>query len=179
MTTRTFTITLDDADRLAVLTALGFAQMITPVKLRRPVTELIDRLSAANGQDAPADPLRSGTEAARAVLSPPPAASPVPTTMDYFQRDKKGNLQMSAPDGAELSQVKIVSATKFAKAGKAPYMQVLFAAGVTFDGRVRPAGKANCFDPDLWNPIKNREGQVASLWIAESGSYLNIVGVRA
>jgi hypothetical protein len=172
MNTRTFTVTLDDADRLAVLTALGFAAVITPVKLRRPVNELIDRLSGAEGQDA----AQSGTEAARAVLAPP-MVDPTRAT-DYFQRDKKGNVLMAAPDGAELSRVKIVSAQKLAKTGKAPYLKVIFAAGVTIDGKTRPAGQANCFDQDLWPPIKNRENQVAALWIQESGNYLNVVGVR-
>jgi hypothetical protein len=194
MTERTFTYTWTDAKRLTVLHALGFMfakLQTTPPLVTDVVMELIHELSTTSGTDDPrlaqAPPwihpalsadanayADTAISAARAVFAPPQPAAP----MDYFQRDKKGNLQMSAPDGAELSQVKLLSAQKFAKTGKAPYLQVLFAAGTTVDGRVRPAGKANCFDPDLWNPIKNREGQVASLWIQESGNYLNVVGVR-
>jgi hypothetical protein len=184
MIERVFTYTWSDAKRLTVLHALGFMYAklaTTPKVVTETVEGLIGELSSTPGADCPApcalhNPA-SGTEAARAVLAPP-MVDPTRAT-DYFQRDKKGNVLMAAPDGAELSRVKIVSAQKFSKAGKAPYLKVIFAAGVTIDGKTRPAGQANCFDQDLWPPIKNREGQVAALWIQESGNYLNVVGIRA
>jgi hypothetical protein len=201
MTTRTFSITLDDADRLAVLTALGFAEHITPLRLRRPINELIDRLSTANGQDVPheknaacgrldaqgkrcpichpEDWASSGTDAARAVLA---SSSPSPnaeiqrgvTPHDYFAVDRKGNIPQQAPSGAELQTVSVVSAQERPD-NKGKHLQVIFAGSP----RAAGSGKANCFDPQLWPLIKKAQGHDAQLWIAESGNYLNIVGVRA
>lgn len=181
MTTRTFSLALSDTDRLAILSALGFSSMYLHAKMTpelhsdwvTPIDRLIATLSSAPGHDSSSALPQSGTDAARAVLAPP-----APT--DHFAASRKGDIPVSAPDGAELSSVKIVSAqpTHSKKAGGQDYLAVIFAAGTTADGRVRPAGKASCFDKQLWRFIQNRENQAASLWIMESGNYLNIVGVR-
>jgi hypothetical protein len=182
MTTRTFTLTLYDCDRLAILTALGFAAMHLigsedAKSLRKPIDELIQRLSSANGQDflpefgykAPFEPnvqpgvhQDSGTAAARAVLSSPPTV----TYHDYFAKDRAGNLPVTAPTGARLQFVD-VQATKESLDRK--HLKV------TFKG-----GKANCFDRELWPMISRQTGhQHVGLWVIEKGEYLNIVGVRA
>lgn len=174
MTTRTFTITLDDGDRLMVLTALGYTSMHLLAigdtgTYRRPITELIARLSMANGHDAPVasdrtPPAQTGTEVARAVLKPP---TPVPPQMrDYFAAERNGNIPTVAPKGAHL-QLLDIQATKESLDRK--HLKVIF-----------KGGKANCFDRELWPYISKQTGNVAvGLWIVEKGDYLNIVGVRA
>jgi hypothetical protein len=174
MTERTFTYTWSDAKRLTVLHALGFMLVRletdkTPPAVSQTVLEIIGELSRTTGQDSPGASPTGGAAAAHAVLAPP-------APHDYFAANKKGDVPMTPPDGAELSNVKIVSAQQLR--GK-EYLTVIFQAGITLDGKARPAGKANCFDKGLWSAIKNRENQIASLWIMESGNYLNIVGVRA
>lgn len=173
MTERIFTYQWSDAKRLTVLHALGFmyAKLQTaPPAVSESVLGLISELSTTPGRDA--EP-RSGTETARAN-----AAASAYSPTDYFARNKRGDTPATPPEGAELSTVRVVSAQKSAKPGKAPHLKVIFAAGVTADQKVRPAGQANCFDDQLWPLITKREGQQAQLWILESGNYLNIVGVR-
>ena len=60
---------------------------------------------------------------------------------------------------------------------KGKHLQVIFSASDR--ARAARSGKANCWDPQLWPLIKKAQGHDAQLWIAESGNYLNIVGVRA
>jgi hypothetical protein len=190
MSTRTFTLTLDDGDRLMVLTALGFASMHlmagnVDVKMRRPIDELISRLIGANGWDGATTPQtpreilsdahvrrdhardddpKSGSEAARAVLAPAPV-----TTHDYFAADRKGNIPLKPPTGATLQTVDILTT---AESPDRKHLKVVFKG----EGK---ASKANCFDRELWPHIVRRTGASAQMWIVESGNYLNIVGVRA
>ena len=177
MTTRTFTLTLDDGDRLMILTALGFSAMhlmtaSAPIDMRRPIDALIQKLSSANGQDAPeffpknqpivVDP-KSGTDAARAVLKPPTPVPPQPH--DYFAADRSGNVPAVAPKGAQL-QFLDVQATKESIDRK--HLKVVF-----------KGGKANCFDRQLWPHIVRQTGHAGvPLWITVKGDYMNIVGVR-
>jgi hypothetical protein len=165
MTERTFTIALNDTDRCMILTALGYAGTYliahsAPIEQQRPINELIRRLSDAPGQDVQhaADPAASTPAAA------PSRPAPV-TFVDYFQRDRKGNFPSTAPDGATLQTVKVLQAKPIRAVGKAPRLEVLY-----------QGGKANCFDELLW-PRISKVGE-AQLWIAESGNYLNVVGVR-
>ena len=173
MTERTFTVTYTSEQRLTVLYALGFMRamlgnmgtgMFDVSDVRDSVTNLIGDMTKAPGVD-------SGTDAARAILQP--AAPPAPTAhspRDYFAADRKGNAPSVAPDGAELQPATIVSAQE-KKSAKGAYLAVIY--NVAGKG-----GKANCFDPALWPHITARQGKSAELWIAESGNYLNIVGVR-
>lgn len=176
MTERTFTYTLTDAKRLAVLHALGFmlAKLpATPPVVGETVIHLIYEFSTMQGADPKPEqiPMRDQAEAARAILERPSA----PTQTDYFQTTKKGTMPTAPPEGAELSQVKVISAQKLKMADK--YWTVIFAAGVTAEGRARPAGRASCWDSRIFEKIT--AGATAHLWIQESGNYLNIVGVRA
>jgi hypothetical protein len=171
MTERTFTYTWTDAKRLTVLHALGFMFVKfekSPPAVTEAILGLIGELSTVSGKDAPRNQTGASSESAAFIK-----LEPEPT--DYFAANKKGDIPANAPDGAELSHVKLVSAQQ--PRGK-EYLTVIFAAGYTADGVVRPAGKANCFDKQLWRFIQNRENQTASLWIMASGNYLNIVGVR-
>lgn len=165
---RTFTYTWPDAKRLTVLHALGFMYAklaTTPKAVTETVEALIGELSTTPGQDCPApcalhNPANpaSGTDAARAVLAPPAPS-------DYFARDRKGNVLMTAPNGAEFQVLKIVGTAKTTK-----FLKVVLAN----------RGSANCFDTQLWPLIEKQDGKEAGLWIQKSadGKYLNIVGVR-
>jgi hypothetical protein len=190
-TDRSFTVILDDSDRLMVLTALGFASMhliaaSAPIDMRRPIDALIRKLSSAPGQDSPQP--NSGTDAARAVLAPmaqprePQRGETItygPAQQDYFAADRKGNISTNPPTGAELAVVPIVSAQEKPSA-KGKFLQVIFGMSAAGTGAARTlSGKANCFDVSLWPHIKKAQGHEAQLWIVEKGDYLNIVGVRA
>jgi hypothetical protein len=166
MSERTFTYTWSDARRLTVLHALGFmyAKLATaPPAVSETVLSLVNELSSKPGAD-------SGTEAARAVLSPPPLApnAQPQAWRDHFAADRKGNVPAKAPNGSELQTIPIVSASE-APDSKGKHLAVIFGGG---------RGKANCFDPQLWPLIKKAQGHEAQLWILVSGNYLNIVGVR-
>ena len=165
MTDRVFTYTWTDSKRLTVLHALGFmyAKLKTcPVAVTETVEGLIGELSITRGQDTPAPHPQTetgGTEAARAVLAPTP--------VDTFARTRKGDVQLTAPEGAEFSMPGIVGRAKTEK-----YLKVILAH----------AGTANCFDPELRALIEKFDGKKPlGLWIKKSdnGKYQNIVGVRA
>ena len=89
---------------------------------------------------------------------------------DYFARDRKGNVPPGPPEGAELQTVKIVGAQEMASKtpGKNSFLKVVF-----------NGGQAACFDSALWPHIIKQTGLDAILYVAKSGNYLNIVGVRA
>jgi hypothetical protein len=160
---RTFTIQFGEDERLLALTALGFAIVRLPQgEPLRLIDGLINKLTRAAGKDV-AHP-GAGT-ASVAHPSPKPTAP-----QDIFQLDRKGNEQSSAPEGAELRTVKFLKAVDTpGKAGGKPYLKVVFANGT-----------ANCFDSRLWQGIKSTPPNAElSLWIVESGNYLNVVGVRA
>jgi hypothetical protein len=116
-------------------------------------------LPATPGKDAPALPQKGGTAPAHAILAPP-----APT--DYFARDRKGNVPMTAPEGAEFAVRKIVGTAKTAK-----FLKIILANSAT----------ANCFDPQIWPVLERQEGKETGLWIkkSEDGKYLNVVGVRS
>lgn len=162
---RTFTITMHEDERLMNLAALGFASMRLPQGEPATILNgLIAKLTKANGADselynrAP-DP---------AVFHP---SAPVPCeARDYFARDRKGNIPPGPPEGAELKAVKIVGTNELASktAGKSPFLKVIFSGG-----------QAACFDAALWPHIVKKTGQDAELYFVKSGSYWNIVGVRA
>ena len=169
MTERNFTITLGAEERFSVLVGLGFlwAQLgNAPDAITKPIAVLIDKLTTTPGVDqsqAAAQPnqrtIASGAAPAHAILAPPE-----PT--DYFARNRKGDIQVEPPTGAELSTHEIVGTAKTEK-----YLKVI----------LKGKGQANCFDRDLWQMLENRKGQAVGLWIkpSEDGKYQNLVGVRA
>ena len=156
MSERTFTVTMQEGERLMNLAALGFAVMRLPQQGEpaKIINNLIAKLCVT-------------PEAQALAQAPPPVpAQPAPArTVDYFAADRKGNIPESAPDQAELQRVKITACTESVDR---KYLKVSYIGG-----------KANCFDRELWPRIKPFIGKEAQLWIAEKGSYLNIVGVRA
>lgn len=107
-------------------------------------------------------------QAKESATAPAPEKPPTPIPaelMDYFARDRKGNVPKSAPAGATLQTVRIQGTTESVDR---KHLKVIYAGG-----------KANCFDRELWPRIVRQSGQDAQLWILESGNFLNIVGVRA
>jgi len=130
-------------------------------------------------EDAPNDVLRrefklvaagveakpnSGTETAKAILSPPPAQPR--TTTDYFAKDRKGNIPVTPPKDAQLRTVNILQIKEVNRT--TPYMEVIFTGG-----------KGNCFDKALWPLLKKHEGRAVQIWTTVSDKYTNVVGVRA
>lgn len=159
---RTFTIQFGEDERLLALTALGFAIVRLPQgEPLRLIDGLINKLTRAAGKDV-AQP-NAGTSGGHALVN-----QLIP--QDFFQLDRAGNNQTSPPEGAELRTVKFLKAVDTpGKAGGKPYLKVVFANGT-----------ANCFDSRLWQGIKSTPPNAElSLWIVESGNYLNVVGVRA
>jgi hypothetical protein len=174
---RTFTITISAEERTAALIGLGWlwkAIENSPLGIREPIEELIDKITNTPGTELSAEEQRrmgqqkddsrmvnaaSGAGAARAILAPP-----APT--DYFAKLRNGDVPMTPPDGAELSTCEIVGTAKTEK-----YLKVI----------LKNKGQANCFDRDLWQMIENRKGQPVGLWIkpTDDGKYKNVVGVRA
>jgi hypothetical protein len=165
MNDRTFTVTMTEDERLMNLAALGFASVRLPQG--EPAT-LINGL-IAKLQKIPATPSDPDNGNFSRNLAGPSKPKPF---VDYFARDRKGNIQTGPPEGAELQTIKILQAAEKASTtvGKAPFLQVLFNGAI---------GKANCFDALLWPLIVKQTGQEAALYFVKAGNYWNIVGVRA
>jgi hypothetical protein len=125
------------------------------------------------------DPMTSGTDHARAILSPPAAAQSKPTAnpialRDRWARDRHG-IEVPHPKNASEMTVRIWKAERKDLADKTPRLKVAWA---------NPAGKgfvdAACFDEKLfpWIAAQSKE-PTALLYVVQNGKYLNIVGVRA
>jgi len=125
----------------------------------------------------PADPT-SGTDHARAILSPPAAAQPAPPTppialRDRWARDRKG-YELPNPSGCEAITAHIWKQERRDTSGRAR-LKVSWQA---------PGGKgfvdAACWDEKLfpWIAAQSKE-PTALLYVVKSGKYLNVVGVRA
>lgn len=170
MTDRTCTVTMTAEERFVAICGLGvlWAQMGSAAPhVGQAIESLLEKLMTTPSQDSQ----KTSAAFAELVLPPPTTAigKAYSGPLDYFAADRKGNVPITPPTGAELETVSIVSAQEKASA-KGKYLQVIF-------GGAR--GKANCFDPQLWPHLKKAQGHDAQVWIAESGNYLNIVGVRA
>src|SRR5271170_1031952 len=109
MTERTFTVTFNAEARLAMLSAIGGIEVllalnfedVDKITLFDPIFAVRNALTGApppTQEAAPIPAANSGTEAARAVLSPPPAQA-----KDYFAKNKNGSTPTKPPTGAELS----------------------------------------------------------------------------
>ena len=157
MSERTITLSLSESEHAALLSAL-LAYFDRPPNMT--ITEFAARLAAIARV---IDKLRVGM-----VLpeqTPPAPAPATKASVDHFARDRKGNAPSNPPTGAALRPVEVVSREE-----KDLYCKVIFN-----ESGLR-GGSANCFDGALWQFIP-ASGK-AQLWLAKSGNYLNIVGVR-
>jgi hypothetical protein len=128
---------------------------------------------------APADPT-SGTDQARAILSPPAATQSKPTASpialrDRWARDRKGN-ELPNPEGCEQIAVRLWKAERKDLADGTPRMRVAWNSPTA-----RGSGDGNCFDDKLfpWLAAGTKTNEPTVLWITHNGKYTNIVGVRA
>ena len=163
MSEPTYTVTITESERALLAKGLGAL-----------VTKLIN---APIFVESPS----GGTQAARAVLSPPslPAAVPAPTQPpieqhDRWARDRKGQ-ELPNPEGCVTREVTIWKTEQ--KAGKKPtgkpYLKV------TWQSQDRGYIDANCFDSQLFPWLIKQQGQKTTVYLVKSGDYLNVVGVRA
>jgi hypothetical protein len=164
----TYTLTITESERTALAKSLG---MLTTKLINAPIF-----VEAPSG----------GTQAARAVLSPPaqtppqssPAAAaptaPVIEQRDRWARDRKGN-ELAWPEGTVTREVNLskTEQKKPRKEGGKEYLKV------TWESDTRGFVDANCFDNKLWPWLINQTGKRTTLYLMKSGEYLNVVGVRA
>jgi hypothetical protein len=174
MTERTFTLACTEEERTANLFAIGFAL----VHLKGTAAgEILQRLTAKLAHlvasdcrvESPNNPVApSGTEAARAMLSPPPVE-----LRDRWQRNKKGE-EVPNPDGYETHTVDLW------KAESAPTREGKPRWKITWPS---PNGQGyidgSCFDEKLFPFLANRVKQRTTIYVVRNGKYLNVVGVRA
>jgi hypothetical protein len=178
-TDKTFTLVLTDAERLAILYSLGyFWQSMSGSAASNSISLLEKRLHDAKADNEARINPASGTEAARAVLSPPPAVEVRDgqarmQITDRWQRSKAG-VELPFPEGHEVFEVAITKAERKDLSDGRPRMIV---------GWPVPQGQgfasANCFDEKLFPWLSSRLKQKTVLYIMRSGKYLNVVGVRA
>lgn len=164
MSEPTYTFTLTETERVAWAKILGgfVAKLVAaPIQIDSPPAR-------------PADP-SSGTDSARAILSPPAAAQSAPTASpialrDRWARDRKGN-EVPNPADAYPADVHIWKTEQ-----KEKYLRITWEAssGNGFSD-------ANCFDSKLWPWLIQAKaaGQKTRLYLVVKGKYLNVVGVRA
>jgi hypothetical protein len=152
MNDRTFTVTMTEDERLMNLAALGFASVRLPQG--EPATVINDLIAKLT----------------KITATPTSETVAQFTFHDYFARDRNGNIPSDPPQGAGLMTVKIVGAQETASKtpDKSSFLKVVFTGG-----------HAVCFDSALWPHIVKQTGQDAILYVAKSGDFLNIVGVRA
>lgn len=165
MSEPTYTIILTESER--TLLAKAFGGLVTKL-INAPIF-----VESASG----------GTQAARAVLSPPsqssstapPAVapqSPAPIEQrDRWARDRKGN-EVANPEGSTAREVVIWKTEQKPKFLK-----------VTWQSQERGYIDANCFDQKLWPWLIKSQGQKTTLYLVKATKgekqYLNVVGVRA
>ena len=177
MSEPTYSFTLTETERAAFAKVLG--GLVT--KLLNAPVQIDGAIAAVQAQTRldqvpparPTDPA-SGTDLARAILSPPAAAQSQPTRApielrDRWARDRKGN-ELPNPEGCEPFTVQIWKTQQTSK-----YLRVTWplTAG-------RGYLDANCFDSELWPWLIKQSGVRDTLiYVVHKGKYLNIVGVRA
>lgn len=165
MSEPTYTITITESERTALARALG----LFVVKL----TSAPVFVEASDG----------GIQAARAVLSPPSAPAqpsghlpPTPIKQrDRWARDRKGN-ELPNPVGCYVASV-VLWRTEQKKGKTGEYLKV------TFTAPHHGHSDASCFDAQLFpwliKAAAERHAQPSTVYLMESGKYLNIVGMRA
>jgi hypothetical protein len=163
MSEPTYTLTLTESQRVALAAALG----ILVAKLANCHIEIAaPKLESPDG----------GTHSARAILSPPAAASAKPSPpieqRDRWARNRKGE-EVPNPEGATAREVNLwKTEQKTGKSGGKSYLKVTWQGENGFVD-------ANCFDQQLFPWLIKQAGQKTRLYTVRSGNYLNIVGVRA
>jgi len=181
----TYTLVLTEAERKMLIFCMGAMvpniryetiRLLTPDEFNDLAVRLIDSRPDKKSLNA-----SSGTDQARAILSPPaqvPAA--VPTTApivahDRWARDRHGN-ELPNPEGCVAQAVRVwkVETKKQRKDETAAYVKVTWESptGVGYvDG--------NCFDAKLHPWLIRVQGTKTTLYTVRNGDYLNVVGVRA
>ena len=182
MSEPTYSFTLTETERAAFAKVLG--GLVT--KLLNAPVQIDGAIAAVQAQTRldqvpparPTDPA-SGTDLARAILSPPAAAQSQPTRApielrDRWARDRKGNTPSGPPKDAEPIIVRISQTVRADT--DVPRLKVSWP---------RQEGQgyitATCWDEKLFPAIMQREalGQPTTLHVREVRGYLNVVGVRA
>ena len=161
----TYTITITESQRTLLARALGlFVAKLTDAPIQ---------------VDAPANPSAplSGTEQARAILSPPAVvSSPAPiAARDRWARDRKGN-EVPHPEGSETYTVRISKAERKDLENGSPRMKITWA-----NPGARGFTDANCFDEHLFPFLAAAKGSGAPtiIHLVRKDKYLNLVGVCA
>jgi hypothetical protein len=152
-------------ERLMALTALGFARHRLPAGEPATVIDsLIGKISTAKAGSIVVEPIQPALATPRHIAEDVRKAVEL---ADHFQTDRHGKEQFTPPSGSELRTLKIVGIkeARSTTPGKQVYLRVVWSGG-----------KGSCFDKSLWQYIV--PGQECQLWIQQSGSYENIVGVR-
>lgn len=176
----TYSFTLTESERTAFAKVLGglVSKLINaPVQLDSSQSSYTSYTSQSLPPARPADP--TGTDSARAILSPPAAAQPAPPTTpielrDRWARDRKGN-ELPNPDGCEAVTARIWKVERKDLSDGRARLRVTWYA---------PSGSgyvdANCFDDKLfpWIAAQSKE-PTALLYVVKNGKYLNVAGVRA
>jgi len=183
MSEPTYSFTLTETERAAFAKVLG--GLVT--KLLNAPVQIDGAIAAVQAQTRldqvpparPTDPA-SGTDLARAILSPPAAAQSQPTRApielrDRWARDRKGN-EVPNPEGCEALTVRIWKTERKDLSDGRPRLKVAWQSPSISKG----FGDANCFDEKLfpWIAAQSKE-PTATLYVVKNGKYLNVVGVRA
>jgi hypothetical protein len=182
---RMFTISMPESARLQLLKSLGAAVCLVeqlwdgpPTILFAPLYQLTETLTTTPGQDAPAPTSpASGTEAAKAILSPatPVHQPPAPIELkDRWQRSKKG-VEVPFPEGCETIEAELWKVEPNPTRQNQPRWKITWAAPNGGQGFV----DGSCFDEKLFPYLANRVKQKTVLHVVKNGKYLNVVGVRA
>lgn len=192
MESQTYTLVLTEDERKMLIFCMGSIvpsirhetiRLLPPEQFNHLAMRLMDArpdvsflIAEANGiQNA------SGTDRARAILSPPAQspAAPVSTSIqacDRWARDRKG-VELAHPEGCIAQEVRIWKVeTKTTRKGNRPssYLQVTWESP-TGIGHV----DGNCFDVVLAAWVVKAQGTKTTLYTLRRGNYLNVVGVRA
>lgn len=158
-----YAISFTDQERLQVASAFAL------------IAQKLTNASPVNPQTIENKP--TGTDHARAILSPAPtqqpAAAPARTPIeqrDRWARDRTG-VEVPNPAGCEAADVACITKTE----QKRNFWRV------TWQNNGTGLGTANCFDDQLWPWIAKRKGEGGKtrLYLTRKGQYINIVGIRA
>lgn len=180
-----YTLILTEDERKMLIFCMGsIVPSIRHETIRLLPPEQFNHL-AMRLMDARPDPkaitATSGTDRARAILSPSAQspAAPVSTSIqacDRWARDRKG-VELAHPEGCIAQEVRIWKVeTKATRKGNRPssYLQVTWESP-TGIGHV----DGNCFDAVLAAWVVKAQGTKTTLYTLRRGNYLNVVGVRA
>jgi len=165
MSEPTYTLTLTESERTAM--AKVFGALVTKL-INAPI--FVESSGPGSHPTAQTVPPTDGASVARALLSPPAAASAASPIeqRDRWARDRKGN-EVANPEGCYPADVHV-----WKTAQKEKYLRVTWQS-TTGEGYA----DANCFDQQLWPWLIASAGKQTRLYLVAKGKYLNVVGVRA